>query len=367
MTKLRLLIDAHVFDGEFQGSRTFIQNLYLECIRQFANEIDFYFVAFDIERLKNIFPESDSVHFIPLSSKSKFRRLAIEFPLIISQNKIDWAHFQYIAPFIKTCKYIVTTHDILFERFPKYFPFSYRFSKHLLFKYSAKKADLLTTVSNYSKNEISHFYSIDQSLIHVISNGVKESLEEKNTPSKLNIEGPYILYISRIEPRKNHHLILKIFLEEKLFEKGYKLVFIGKESIKNPDLNSILSQNKKIDGLVRRESVSEEEKNALIKNASLFVYPSSAEGFGIPPLEAGLIGTPVVCSNLTAMADFTFFKTLHIDPSNEPELRNAILNALNNKIGYDLDETSNIIRSNYSWNKSAKKFGELVLNKKDND
>ena len=145
---IKLLIDAHVFDGKYQGTRTYIQGIYSAMITH--KDIEFYFAAQNVSRLKSIFGIAENIHYIRLDATNSIWRLAWEYPRIIKKYKIDYAHFQYICPLIKCCKEIVTIHDLLFLDFPKYFPLSYRIKNRTLFMYSAKRADLLLTVSEYS-------------------------------------------------------------------------------------------------------------------------------------------------------------------------------------------------------------------------
>ena len=358
--RLKLLVDAHVFDSEFQGSRTFIEELYKSALELYSDKIDFHFAAHSDFELKKSF--GSDFNFVPLNSKNKFMRLGLEFPKIIKDKGFDWAHFQYIAPPIRKCRYLVTCHDILFESFPEFFPVGYRLTKHLMFKYSAKKADILSTVSEYSRKDISTIYNIPEKDIILTKNAVRKI--EKNTIS-LSDKGKNILYLSRIEPRKNHHLLLEVFLESGLMEKGYKLIMVGKESIKNHKLDKLLiglksDQKKSIQFI---PSVREEEKWDLIDRSCLFVYPSLAEGFGIPPLEAGLRKTSVICSNLTAMKEFNFFKPFHIDSSEKEILAKSLENALADTNQLRLDKISNQISSEYSWNKSAEALCEAIINK----
>ena len=92
-------------------------------------DIQFYFAAKRIDILKQCFGEQDNLHFIELKSTNKIKRLVIEFLRIIRKYNIDYAHYQYISPLIKTCKEIVTVHDLLFMDMPEYFPRSYRFKE----------------------------------------------------------------------------------------------------------------------------------------------------------------------------------------------------------------------------------------------
>ena len=102
---MKLFVDCHVFDGKFQGTRTYIQGIYTNLLHH--KEIDYYFAARDIKNLKRIFGESENVHYITLKSKGSLSRLIFEIPSIIKKYNIDYAHFQYISPLIKNCKEII--------------------------------------------------------------------------------------------------------------------------------------------------------------------------------------------------------------------------------------------------------------------
>ena len=153
---MNILVDAHIFDDKHQGTRTYLKGLYSELI-VIAENWHFFLVAQDIENLKKEFGVHKNVTYLPLKSQNKFYRLLIELPLIIKRNRIDYAHYQYISPPIKNCKQIVTIHDILFEQkeFKSFFPLKYRIINSTLFKTSARRADILLTVSEYSKRKIS--------------------------------------------------------------------------------------------------------------------------------------------------------------------------------------------------------------------
>lgn len=371
--KTRIFVDAHVFDGEFQGSRTFIKENYLIIAKN--SDIELFFGAYNLDNLKEEFQlikNQENVHFIPFSSKNKFKRLLIDIPRFIKKYKIDYAHFQYVIPPIIACKYIVTIHDVLFLDFPKEFSLTYRLSKKFLFKHAAKKSHIITTVSEYSKQAIAKHFNINQDIITITPNGVSSRYFSKieKEKSKLFISKKYhiqsfLLYISRFEPRKNQYNALKAFLDLKLYEKGYHLVLLGHKSSKVHDFDALLQeQNQEI-----RQKIfisSEVDDNDLIhfyNAASLFLYPSKAEGFGIPPLEAGAMKTPVICSNATAMQDFRFFEQNHINTDDYILFKKTIEENLNNKRkDSDLNIISNTIKEKYSWEKSAQRLIDTIKN-----
>jgi glycosyltransferase involved in cell wall biosynthesis len=366
--KIKLFIDAHCFDDEFQGTRTFIKELYREFVKLSSN-FEYYIAAVNIENLKNEFDFIPEVHFIQYTSNSSFKRIFFETPRILKQHQIDVAHFQYIAPFQKVGKYIVTTHDILFNDFKSEFSFLYRFSRNFLFKRSIQQADIQTTVSNYSRERLVHHYGLNAQHIHIIPNGVNSNyfdafLKNKTQEyirSKYGIKD-FILYVSRIEPRKNNILLLEAYLDLKLYEKDLALVFIGKTSIRTQGLEVKIDQMP-IEAKKRffhLEQVNEHDLLKFYQSAKVFVYPSKAEGFGIPPLEAAALKVPVLCSNKTAMKDYTFFGDHLFDPENKEELKQKL-----NKLLMQEDDTNYLriseqIKQRYSWKTGADKLYSLL-------
>jgi glycosyltransferase involved in cell wall biosynthesis len=358
--QIKILVDGHVFDHSFQGKATYIIGIYNSIVKN--ENLRITICAQDIESLKLHFKDS-RFEFIKLKYASKLIRLAIEFPRIIRKGNFHYAHFQYIVPFVKNCKFINTIHDILFLTYKQYFPLSYRLRNTILFRFSAKRSDIILTVSNYSKNDLIRRFNIPDKLIYVTPNAV----DFPTLPSIDTIEhfrlGKYILYVSRFEPRKNHVGLLKAFYNLNLQEKGYKLVFVGskKDKIEKQAYQKLV----KLITLTQLECVeffdhlSSIELNYLYNNASCFVFPSLAEGFGIPPIEAAVNNCKVVCSNQTAMRDFSFFKYL-FDPNDQDEFDTQLHLALED-IDYDYKFYREKVLEIYNWNNIAEGFYHVIL------
>jgi glycosyltransferase involved in cell wall biosynthesis len=367
---IRLFADAHVFDKEYQGTRTFIKELYCSLADNPALEI--FLGAYDTEKLRAVFPARQNVHFVKYQSRSGVKRLLYDIPTIITANKIDYAHFQYIIPPVKNCRFIVTIHDVLFNEFPNEFSFPYRFSKKLLFRRAASKADIITTVSPYSKQSIIKFLNAKPKNVHVIPNGVAERYfaEFDKIASRAHVEKhfgikDFILYVSRFEKRKNHSSLVKAYVSSKLYESEIYLVMLGFKSIAVPELEQLLNNmpTEIRRFILIRDDVNDEELLEFYRSATLFVYPSKAEGFGISPLEAGALKIPVICSNAAAMNAFSFFGDNHIDPENEKLLAYKIRENIQTPPSpKDLENISRIIHDNYSWDNSSQKFYNLLVN-----
>lgn len=357
---MNLLIDCHVFDGKYQGTRTYLQGIYQNMVKY--KDIEFYFAAQDISNLKKYFGEDNNVHYIKFNTSSSIIRLVYEIPKIIKKYHIDYAHFQYVSPFVKTCKEIVTIHDLLFLDFPQYFSKIYRLKNNILFKRSAKRADMLLTVSEYSKSELINNFGILSSRILVTPNAV---LPIGRDFKKIDIKAKYgldkfILTVSRIEPRKNHLMLLKAFVDLNLPQKGYKLMMVG-----TPDLTykDFMDYYKKLDPSVKNtiimQSVCFSDLVALYQEADLFVFPSLAEGFGIPPLESLQYGCPLLCSNTTAMLEFNLPNDWTFNPNDEDELKEKILKLLS--VRPEIEGVRRILNLKYNWEKiSADLYREII-------
>ena len=372
MKKIKLFVDAHWFDDSFQSTAVFIKGLYSEIAAD--SRFELYMGAVNLENLKKEFNNSE-INYLQYTSHSKYYRLAIDIPRLIRKHKIDIAHYQYTSPLIKNTKEIVTIHDLLFLDFTNLFPWHYRTVKNFLFSRSAKRADLITTVSNYSFNAIVKHYNISQHKMLLTPNGVSKDFfrDFNRTPlpdikSKYNLE-TYILYVSRIEPRKNHITLLKAYVESEIWKTDTKLVLIGREDIAVKEFDHYLNE---LPGNIRKnviqlQNIAFEELMSFYQKAALFVYPSIAEGFGIPPLEAAALKTKTLCSNTTAMSDFVFFENDLFTPLDIGALSSKMIAKLKADDLGRREYLSRYIFDNYNWKLIASNFTARVVQLFPND
>jgi len=363
MSKIKIFVDCHVFDGGFQGTTTYLKGLYSELILQ--GDKHFYLASHNIPKLEAQFGKYPNVTYISYRSKNKFIRLLIEIPFLIKKHRIDFAHFQYIVSPIKYCKYIVTTHDVLFIDFPEYFPWLSRIKNTFLYKLSARRADILLTVSKYSKKQITQHFGLRK--IYITYNGVDPIFFSKYDKAAVKAAVgkkyglyDYIIYISRWEPRKNQYLLLRNFIELGLYN-SHNLVFIGDQTFTDPrydDYYNSLTQGQK-SKIYMFSKVGFSEMLELLRGAEASVYPSIAEGFGIPPLEAVAAGIPTIVSNTTAMAEFEFLKKWSFNPDEEHEFRKKLSLILKAK-SEDFQTIKDIVHNRYNWKNAAITYNEAI-------
>jgi glycosyltransferase involved in cell wall biosynthesis len=362
--KTKIFVDCHVFDKSFEGTRTYIQGLYLELIK--SENLEFYFAAYDIQNLKSIFGNASNINYLKYKSQNKYYRLIVDAPKLIKKNKIDYAHFQYRVPPIKYCKYIVSIHDILYLDFPQYFPKLNSLMNQILYKYSGKKSEITLTGSYFSKDRLEHHFKLNN--VHVQVYGVeaifyeeydKEAIK-KYVKDKHATEN-YIIYISRHEPRKNHYLLLKSYIELKLYQK-HDLVLMGDVTFNDSKFDDLLeSLAPEIKNKVKQfKKVEFKEMIQLLRGAEVAIYPSRAEGFGLPPLESVAAQVPTICSNTTSMAEFDFFGEDFINPYDIEDIKSKLLHKLQNPDEKRLKELATFVKQKYNWNASAATYLKIL-------
>lgn len=365
---MKIFVDAYLLNKEYQGTRTYISELYKEfSLLDTAISITFGVNELTTE-IENEFSRLKNIHFHIYKNKNQWIRRLYELPYL--SKKYDFMHFQYMIPFFKfnrKCSYVNTVHDIIFKDFPQDFPFFHKLSRNILFRWSSKKASILLTVSNFSKNRIAFWFKVAKNRIHIVPNGVNDtffkSYVEKDIKNKVFNEHKikdYILYVSRIEPRKNHKQLIQLFASNSKVYENFNLVFIGKKSITTTDVDTVF--NSLPDDIKRKihfiDQIPFSELDEVYKACSFFVYPSSAEGFGIPPIEAAACKKPTLCNNNTAMSDFDFLSPYLVDFSEENINEVFEEFVFDNK--QDLEKIQQSVLEKYTWKKSAEKLHKIL-------
>jgi glycosyltransferase involved in cell wall biosynthesis len=368
---IRIFVDGHCFDTPYQGTQTFLKGVYTAMMMHYP-AVEMYFGAGNPDHIAKAFPLLPASHILPYRfRRPSILRYATDIPRLLRQHAFDVAHFQYQAPRpVAHCRYIVTVHDVLFNDFPETTPWWYRLSRNRLFKRGLQRASVKTTVSEYSRQRLSHWYAFSQEELIVLPNGISclpvteglRSAARENLSRAMGI-ADFILCVSRIEPRKNHLLLLEAWLELELYRKDIPLVFVGDHTLDVPALT------KRIAGLSPAQrarffwwkQVEPTVLEQLYLAARCMVYPSAGEGFGLPPLEAAALHTPVLCANTTAMAAYDFFAPYHINPGEPGALAHALTRMLvSPPTVAQRAAIAATICERYSWQKTASLLHRLI-------
>lgn len=223
-----------------------------------------------------------------------------------------------------------------------------------------KRADVIITVSEFTKKELTEIFHADPDRIKVVYNGVTPAAFSGDYDvSRYGLPEKYILYFGSCDKHKNVESLVKSYtLLPAEFRAEYTLV------ITNPsDSVKACADSCGVSGQVQYlYRVPDEDKAGIYRGASLFVWPSLFEGFGIPILEAQASGVPVVCSNATVMPEVAGDSTLLVNPKDTQAIASAIRSVLTDEnLRRDLVMKGRENIKRFSWDKSAQKLHDIIV------
>lgn len=333
---MRIGIDLHMVNDFMQGSRTYTYNV-IRALIEIDPENDYYlYFTNKPKSLPSLFQKSN-VHIRRIVPANRIVRLPISFPLKLAIDRIDVFHCQYMGPPFSATPYVVTLHDIIHEIYPEFYPDSLRFFMSLFYPLSARRAATVLTVSEYCKEAIVKLYKVPEKNVIVAYDGVSDEFKPIRDKSLVNSVGKkyginkkYILFVGRLEPRKNIPGLFKAFyFLKKHHNIPHQLVIVGMKDFKYNEIYDTVRRLKLDEDIVFTGRVEQEDLPMIYNGADLFVFPSFGEGFGIPPLEAMACGIPVITSNTTALPEVVGDAGIMINPWKNEELSEAMYKVLN--------------------------------------
>ncbi len=199
-------------------------------------------------------------------------------------------------------KKVVTIHDVLYKSHPHLYPFFDRQVYDRKVKYACTNADVIVATSEATKAEILKYYKADAGKIQVVFQAVSPLFFEEAKTAVPELPEKYILQVGSFTARKNHLLTLKAFaaIKDKVEE---KLVFAGVAGESLPAIKEFVNSKGLDKHVLILWGVGNEVLPTLYRGATLSVYPSVAEGFGLPVAESMVVGTPAITTKGSCMAE----------------------------------------------------------------
>lgn len=290
----------------------------------------------------------------PIKSHSSFHKFYIP-----NTSEYDVWHTTYqgsrYRPHNSKTKIIYTIHDLNFLIEKKDYPT--KIASYLTkIQTAIDKASVVTCISEFVKYDVLKHLNLKGKEIQVIYNGVSvNEFPDFNTPKFLP-KKPFLFTLGTVLPKKNFH-VLPCLLQYNNFD----LVIAG--NLSSPEYVEKIKQEAKLFGVEQRVhiigSINEKEKYWYYKNCEAFVFPSLAEGFGIPAIEAMLFGKPVFLSKLTSLPEIGGQMAYYFDDFFSKNMQAVLNNGLEHY--KNLADTSKIRThaQQFTWEKAALKYIEL--------
>jgi glycosyltransferase involved in cell wall biosynthesis len=263
----------------------------------------------------------------------------------------------------------VTIHDCIHLRFPEYLPnrLAHSYAKRVM-RTAAHRARRVLTVSEASKQDILHYLGVAPGKVEVIHNGLDERFATLPPPEEVDrvrqrflLTAPFVLYAGNVKPHKNVDRLIEAFalLRRQGFDE-VRLLIIGDDVSKYKNLRRLvhrfqLHQEVRFLGFVPNATLA-----VLYRLASVFVFPSLYEGFGLPPLEAMALGAPVITSNVSSLPEVVGDAALLIDPRDAGSIAAAMARVLGDSaLRDDLVRRGHERVRAFSWERSVARVREV--------
>ncbi len=256
------------------------------------------------------------------------------FAIFSEADVIFSPHFN-LLPRTKTPR-VITFHDLSFLHYPQFFSMQQKIWHWMQeSKQQAQNAARLIAVSQTTKDDLMHFYTIPEKNISIIYSGIGSEFKKLATDNqdlklfkrRRSLEKPYILYLGTLESRKNLPLIIRGF-SQLITRPGYsqyQLLLAGRPGFGYDQIKKEIACSAIPAAIRELGPVADEERVYLYNAARACVFPSFFEGFGFPPLEAQACQTPVISSNRTSLHEILSDSVVTVNPWKPAELTEAII------------------------------------------
>lgn len=262
-----------------------------------------------------------------------------------------------VPPAAPDQRLVVTIHDLAFLRFPALFPRRWRLVYRLGLRAAVRRADTILTPSRSTAEDIVSRTRVDPGRVHVTPLAAtlgSADADPSATLERLGVRGPYVLFVGTLEPRKN--LVTLVRAYRRAVEAGIPqtLVLAGATGWGAGPLERELA----LEGpgrIVRTGWLSDGDLDAVYRGASVFVYPSLYEGFGLPVLEAMARGVPTIASATSSLPEVTGDAALGVDPGSPSDIARAIRAiATDEALSARLADAGRRRAQMFSWDETAR-------------
>lgn len=299
------------------------------------------------------------------------------FPYLWTQLRLSWEMMvrppdilfipSHLIPLVHPSRVMISWHDIGFYHYPQFYSLKERLYLTWGIKYALGHATKIIVPSHFTKQEMIQVYGLNPEKAVVIPLGLDHQLYRmideqgaiKKVLSKYQLTQPYLLYLGRLETKKNLITLLKAYLKMKT--NSVKLVLAGKLGFGYEKIQAFIKAHQLTQRVVELGWIAEEDLPYLMNGAEIFVFPSFYEGFGLPVLEAMACGTPVIASRASALPEVAGEAAVLVEPRDERRWAEAIQQLLDNKDLRNQWSQKGLKRAQtFSWQECAKRVWGVI-------
>jgi glycosyltransferase involved in cell wall biosynthesis len=358
----RIGIDARLIYQT--GVGVYVRNLLYYLSQQYLENVEFYIYASADDAAKFTTMNKEvagctAFHFRECDVKWHGFGEQTVFLSQLMQDHLDLMHFTYFSwPALYPGRFIATVHDItpllfttgkLSVRNPLWYQIKYQIFKKV-FSRQIMKAERLIVPTRAVEKEVMDYFNIPATKITPIYEGLNYEFPRESVSPTLNY--PYLLYVGNFYPHKNVEALIAAF--NKVKEKNdFRLLLVGPANYFSREL--ALG-----DRVILRTDLGSQDLSDLYKHAYALVFPSFAEGFGLPVVEAMHFGTPLILSDIPVFREIAGDQAVYFDPHSVDSIHDMIQSVIHSVLLNPLKPT-HLDESKYSFRTMAEQTLKLYL------
>ena len=322
---MRIAIDARMINpGSMHGIARYVYEL-LMCLMKSGVGDDYFIIVNPNSPLESIsWPRHMSLKTVQGSWMSLSQQW--ELPRLLHDIKADLFHApSFMAPLVCPCRLVMTIHDLNHMVLPQFYTPFHQFYYQLFVRSCIRRSDYILTVSNFSKDEIVRNLAISPDKIFVTYNGVSDNYRPVVDQEYLDyvrdiyeLPERFIFCLSNNKPHKNVHQLVRAYCHAQL------TVPLVLACPVDTSLIRIAENYGKKHLIYFSKFIAEEHLPSVYSMTHLFVYPSTYEGFGLPPLEALSCGAPVVVAHSSSLPEVVGDSAIFTDPFDYQDIARAL-------------------------------------------
>jgi glycosyltransferase involved in cell wall biosynthesis len=358
-------IGFYMGGAERDGIGWSITHLLRQLLHLGSGHIFTVFTNLPAESVRAEFGHAPNLDVVSFGMRSYTLWEQVGLPLALAGRHIDVFHSPLGLPLFCRAEGVATIHDLCFLTHPATFTRRMWLYFRIFLPLAVRRAGIVLTVSETSKKALSDLLAVPLEKIRVIQNGVAEDFQPPKHEAELErvrdqygLPPAFMLYVGTLEPRKNVLRLLQACQRLWSVHKvPHKLVIVGKQGWLSREVFDFVDGSRLHDRVIFAGYVARADLPSVYALATLFVYPSLCEGFGLPPVEAMACGTPVVASNTSALPEILGQAARLVDPLDVGALADTILEVLEDERLREMLRTAGLEHSRrFRWDASARRM-----------
>jgi glycosyltransferase involved in cell wall biosynthesis len=325
---MKIAIDVHSLGTQSGGNETYFRQL----VRGLLNDKsdNRYNLFYSYPSVLNEFEWDNRFSFSKIPA-NPLKRICISLPRLLQKDKPEVFHCQYVMPPFVRARTVVTIHDLAHEHYPEFFHPVEAMRMKTLVRWTAGRADHILTVSEFSAADISRRFGVPHEKITVAYQAAAPDFRPRDKAQcqghiarNYGIDSPFVLYVGRIQARKNLPRLVEAYAGLQKQGIAAKLVIVGKKDWQSELLMSKIRELGMESSVIFPGFVPFDDLPLFYNAAELFVFPSIFEGFGLPVVESMASGVPTITSFGSSLEEVAGNGALLVDPLDTRAIADAM-------------------------------------------